>query len=277
MKAAAGGLLTVHSEVPRAVRYLADIQRWMLSQGTLAVHFEHKLDPSKPPLTPTNLLRFLEAWPIAGKNTILSFLREIRHYKLVDELEGQDKRQTILRATDYIESLIRIYVDIHLRALDETFGGSRYALSQMYPELLYHAQPAMTRLLLAQPQWRSPSDAVALFSKVDSGSNILHELMSKAPEDCGDADKVWIGAISSTHVAENFLISQSHTARVFSRARGGGLMGWERPHNRGNCWLSSRLVQEYRYWQAVKFSMVSLAAEMAARQVLPLHPERQTS
>jgi len=267
MDGASTDLLGVHRVLPREVRYLADIQRWLLSHATLAVHFEHRIDPARPPLAATGLLTFLQDSPVASRNTVVAFLNEMRRSRLVEPLDSEDRRRRALLATPYAEELIRKYIDIHLRALDIIDGGHRYQLSCEEPALLFHVQPLIARLLLRQKDWCDPPESVANFAKADSGSNILHDLMSATPSEWGDRERVWIGPITSKRISDRYLISQSHTARIFARAREKGLLGWEFSANRGNCWLSAGLIRDYRDWQAVKFSTMSQAVRLGVERM----------
>ena len=76
-------------------------------------------------------------------------------------------------------------------------------------------------------------------------------------------EPIWIGAVSPTEISRRYIISQTHTVRLFAQARQEGLIGWERSNNRGDCWISPALVRDYKYWQAIKFSAVSRAVSDA--------------
>lgn len=259
---AAEELLATHQEIPKEVRYLSDLQKWLLSQATLALHFEHRLDPARPPISPTNLLRFLAGTPIASRNTVLAFLNEMRHYGLVEQIACADRRQRMFRARPYTEDLIRRWYGTHLEALDRIDTAGRAARLRDDPDLIVYAQTRMARLMLSSRGWCHPPASVGLFTRAESGSNVLHELAARAPWHL-PAGRVWIGPVSASGVAARYRISQSHTARILAAARGAGLIGWEFPGNRGNCWVSSDFVIDYRSWQALKFSAVSEAFSQA--------------
>lgn len=265
LEASRDDLLGVHQRLPREVRYLADLQRWLLSQATLAVHFEYKTGLSDMPISPTNLLRFLKGTQVSSRNTTLSFLNEMIYYKLVDALPSSDKRVRNYIARPYAEELIREWFHIHLRALDLMDDGNRFALSRSRPDLLFHAQPRMTRHVLAEREWFDPTAAVAVFVKADSGSNLLHHLAAMAEDRPVVDGKIWIGPMSSARMAQGYLISQSHTGRLFAKARKLGAMGWQTTGHGRDCWLAPELVDAYHRWQAVKLSCVARAvAEGAA-------------
>ncbi len=256
----ASELLETHLALPREVRYVADLQRWLISQVTIAMHFEHGLDPAAPPISPVNLVRALEETGIASRNTIQAFLMEMRRYHFVVPLPSADRRQRNFKATEMSEQLIRRYFDIHLRALDAVDGGARYALSCARPRLLWHAQPRFARLLCNRPDWHRPPPGIGRFVRSDSGSSVLHELaMNVAAPGSMVTDRIWVGKVSPHIFSQRYRISRAHVSRLFAAARSEGLIGWARQSNRGDCWISPELVRAYRLWQAVKLAAVSRA------------------
>ncbi|MGF9564083.1 hypothetical protein [Neorhizobium sp. JUb45] len=259
-------LLEAHRLLPKRVRYVADIQRFMLSHAAMALHLEHTLDPSKPGVTATNLLRFFENTPAASKNTVLAFLVEMRHYNFVEPVDEGDRRSRAFRATVDTEQLIRFYFDTHARGLDCMDGGNRAALLAAHPRLLHLAQPRFARLLLHNQNWRNPPGTIAGFTKSDSGSSVIHDLVARVPRGELGSDPIWIGSISATEVAKRYLVSTTHAVRLFSRAKAQGLIGWQGSTNRGECWISPILVQDYYHWQAQKFAAVSDAIQFACEK-----------
>lgn len=232
----------------------------MLSQLTIALHFEHRRDPACPPISPGNLVRAIGSTGIASRNTIHAFLMEMRSRRFVVPLASADRRQRAVRATQLSEDLIRRYFDIHLRALDIIDGGARFALSCRHPHLLHQAQPRFTRQLLEQRDWYRPPPGIAKFVRSDSGSSVLHDLVKDVPSLLSDMNSpIWIGKVSPNWFSSRYRISRTHVARLFGVAREAGLIGWANKSNRGECWISPRLAHDYRRWQAIKLAAVSQA------------------
>ncbi len=270
LNAAAHELIATFRLMPRRVRYVADAQRWMLSHGAFALHFEHKADPSQPAATAQNLALLLEQCRAVSKNTITAFLLEMRRYRFAEAIETSDRRRRAVRATEETEQLVRHYVDIHLRALDAMDDGARFVASRPLADFTAAAQPRFARRLLGQADWTRPSPNLAHFVKSDSGSNILHLLHARAPRDARlDEAPIWIGPVSPREIARDTLISPSHAVRIFARAREAGLLGWAQQSNRGDCWISPALLRDYRHWQALKLSAMSYAAREAFEHLRP--------
>jgi hypothetical protein len=261
-------LLETHLAQPREVRFVADLQRWLLSQIVIAMHFEHRLDPASPAISHSNVVRRLAATGIASRNTIHTFLMEMRRYQIIAPLQSPDRRQQTMQATETTEHLIRRYFDIHLRALDVIDHGQRYIWSCQHPELLQHAHPRFARCLLADPAWHQPPAIIVNFVRSDSGSSILHDLISGVVEQPADMiSHIWIGKVSPSMFAKRYGISRTHIARLFREAREAGHLGWAKDSNRGDCWVSPKLVWAYRFWQAAKFAAVSQAFHEACLEI----------
>lgn len=257
-------LLDTHLALPREVHYVADLQRWLLSQMTVGMHFEHELDPAAPPISPMNLIEALQGTQIASRNTIYSFLQELKRYGFVVPMPSLDNRRRCFRATAMSEQLIRRYFDIHLRALDVIDDGQRYRLSCRAPQLLHHAQPRFVRLLVAEDEWHRPPQSIAKFVRSDSGSSVLHDLIKGVPQLAPDmVAPIPIGKVSPNALSQRYRISRTHAARLFGQAREAGLLGWSNKSNRGDCWISPGLVRAYRHWQALKLAAVSQAFRQA--------------
>lgn len=260
-------LLETHLALPREVHYVADLQRWLLSQMTVAIDFENRLDPASPAISVKHLVRALEGTGIASRNTVYGFLQEMKRYGFVVPVPCADRRQRLFQATEMTERLIRRYFDIHLRALDIIDDGQRYDLSCQHPAVLFQAQPLFARLLLAQDDWHKPPHSIAKFVRSDSGSSILHDLIKGvAPLSTDMTAPIWVGKVSPHALSQRYRISRTHAARLFGQAREAGLVGWARKSNRGDCWVSPGLVHHYRLWQAVKLAAVSQAFNEALRR-----------
>ncbi|WP_457580021.1 hypothetical protein [Ensifer canadensis] len=117
-------LVAMHDVAPRIVRYTANLQKWLLTQAILTLHFEHKTDASRPGLTAAKLIDFFVANNVASKNTAVAHLAEMRSYRLLLDAEWSgDKRLRPLIVADTAESLIRQWFDGHLKSLDRLDGG----------------------------------------------------------------------------------------------------------------------------------------------------------
>jgi hypothetical protein len=82
---AASRLIAIYHEAPRAVRYTSDLRRWLVAQAALAFYFERRTDASREDLTVTRLTEFAPLHQFASRNTIASYIAQMRQYKLFTE------------------------------------------------------------------------------------------------------------------------------------------------------------------------------------------------
>jgi hypothetical protein len=264
LRDAALELIALHDKAPRIVRYVANLQKWLLTQAIIALHFEHATDPTRPGLNAANLIEFLVNNCVASKNTAVAHLAEMRNYRLLIELPSTaDKRVRPLQIADIAEDLIRQWFNGHLKSLDLLDGGTRHEQSLSNPRLLSYAHPKLARRLFCHPGWCEPPETVSTFVRTESGSNILHDLISRLSPERALEVRIPIGPLRISELTKRYIISRSHAQRVFARARELDILGWEWPGNRGSFWLSEALVRDYRCWQAVKFSAIDEAFQWA--------------
>ncbi|MGM4914358.1 hypothetical protein [Rhizobium sp. 768_B6_N1_8] len=264
LKDAALKLIAMHDAAPRIVRYTADMKRWLLTQSILAFHFQRVTSPSHPGLTAAKLNALIAESKVASKNTAFAHLAEMRNYGLlVDTHESGDRRVRQLRISETAETLIREWFNEHLKSLDMLDRGTRFARSSADRRLLWYAQPRMSESLFHDPNWTSPPQTVDAFVRTASGSNILHDLMSRLPPERELEPRISIGPLRIGEFFKRYAISRTHARRLFDRAHLLETCGWNLSSNSGDFWLGAELIRDYRHWQAVKFAAIDEAFEWA--------------
>lgn len=267
LRNAALKLIAMHDAAPRIVRYTADMKRWLLTQAILAFHFETVTNPAQCGLSATNLIAFIADNKVASKNTATAHLAEMRNYRLLLDAEPKgDRRFRPLKIADTAEGLIREWFDEHLKSLDMLDQGTRYLQSSADQRLLWYAQPRMARRLFHDPNWSDPPSTVGGFVRTASGSNILHDIMSRLPPERALEARTSIGPLRIGELAKRYVISRSHAQRVFVRARMHDIVGWDLPGNGGNFWISEALIRDHRRWQASKFAAIDEAFQWSLQR-----------
>lgn len=268
LRDAAEQLLAMHDTAPRVVRYVASMQKWLITQAIVALHFERKHDEARPPLTAGSLIDFFAEHQPFSKNTLTAHLAELRTYGLLVPLESRDKRVKPLQLSPYGEVLVGQWLESHLSALDRMDRGNRAPTLAGNPHLLARIHPLAIRALVFDPAWAAPPASVDLFVRTESGSNILHELVCRLPADITSmADPIRLGPLHASEVSTRHTLSRGHVQRVFSRARAEGLLIWSLPGNQGDLFVSGTLLQDYANWQGVKFQAISDAYESISNAV----------
>ena len=278
LRDAAEQLLAMHDLAPRVVRYVASMQKWLITQAIIALHFEHEHGPSRPPLTAGALIGFFAGSLPFSKNTLTAHLAEMRAYGLLVQGDSRDRRIKPLQLSGHGEALIGQWLESHLSALDrlEYFqqgnapeGGGRVLRLNSDPALLRRIHPLAIRALIRDRAWTQPPESVDLFVRTESGSNILHELICRLPAELADIEDldrpVCLGTLRASEISTRHTLSRGHVQRVFARAKSEGLLVWSLPGNQGQLSVSTLLLRDYARWQSVKFHAIATAYEQAVR------------
>ena len=267
LRDAAQQLLAMHDVAPRAVRYVASMQKWLITQAIVALHFEHRQDARRPPLTAGSLIDFFAGNLPFSKNTLTAHLAEMRAYGLLVQCESSDRRVKPLQLGAYGEALIGQWLESHLRALDRLGGGGRAPRLHDDPGLLRCLHPLAIRALAFDPAWTQPPASVDLFVRTESGSNILHELICRLPAHLTDTEgtdgPICLGTIRASEISTRHTLSRGHVQRIFARAKSQDLMVWSLPGNQGQLFVSPTLLGDYARWQSVKFQAIAAAYDRA--------------
>jgi len=266
LRDAAEQLLAMHDTAPRVVRYVASMQKWLITQAIVALHFERKHDEARPYLTAGSLIDFFTERQRFSKNTLTAHLAEMRAYGLLLPLDSKDRRVKPLQLSSYGEALVRQWLESHLSALDRMDGGDRVSTLAGNPQLLACIHPLAIRALVFDPAWAEPPANVDLFVRTESGSNILHELICRLPAGIQSmAGPVCLGPLHASEISTRHTLSRGHVQRVFSRARAEGLLVWSLPGNQGDLFVSGTLLRDYARWQGIKFDAISRAYDESRR------------
>ncbi|WP_342242805.1 hypothetical protein [Ensifer sp. OTU672] len=115
LRDAAEQLLAMHDIAPRVVRYVASMQKWLITQAIVALHFERKHDEMRPSLTAGSLIDFFAEQQPFSKNTLTAHLAEMGAYGLLVPQESRDRRVKPLQLSVYGETMIGQWLANHLR------------------------------------------------------------------------------------------------------------------------------------------------------------------
>ncbi|OJF92564.1 hypothetical protein [Pararhizobium antarcticum] len=278
LRDAAKELLAMHDVSPRVVRYVASMQKWLITQVIVALHFERQQNEACPPLTVGLLIDFFAEQALFSRNTLAAHVAEMRAYGLLVQRESKDKRVRPLQLSVHGEALIGRWLESHLTALDRLDGGHRSSRLASDERQLRCIHPLAVRRLVLDPDWSRPPASIDMFVRTESGSNILHELICKLPAELRDIDHpVCIGPLHASEISTRHTLSRGHVQRVIARAKSEGLLIWSLAGNRGDLLVSHTLLQDYVRWQSIKFKAIAVAFERgqeilnAAETRHPLH------
>lgn len=264
LQASARDLMSVFDIFPRIARLVASHQKWTLSQALYALHLER--DPTDPEtgITTARLLKFVHEMGGASRNTAAAFIAECLTYKLLRDADTGRVRKKVrpLEPTEISEGAMLRWFMSQMGTLDRFDGKARLQRIEADRSIFERAQPIATRLLLSDRRWNQPPEGVAAFVWTECGGLLLDDLMAR-PKTLDPVDgKVWLEA-SLSELANHYMISNTHIRRIFTRAQDAGYVGRAGDGQRGQFWLSERLIDEYSHWQAVKMAGLANGFEQA--------------
>lgn len=267
-------LLAIHRQMPREVRYVADLRRWVMTHGALALNFSHKINPDLPSLTATNLFREVEHTGIASPNTVTSYLKEIYARGYITLLPKADKRVRAYAMTEFSEKMFYLYLQISLQGLDLIDGAGRADIASTDQRILTHMHPIFARRMLNDPVYYAPPSSIAPLVNTTIGISVLNEMTRAQKETLSQADRVYVDLGSASAMAKHYGVSRGNVARLLSKVQNAGHYGLD---GRGT-WVSGQLLQDHYVLQALKtahsasafIEAQKLRAEEASRMQLPV-------
>ncbi|MBS1095681.1 hypothetical protein [Gluconobacter wancherniae] len=236
--------------MPREVRYVADLRRWVMTHGALALNFSHKINPDLPPLTATNLFREVEHTGIASPNTVTSYLKEIHARGYITVLPKADRRVRAYAMTEFSEKMFYLYLQISLQGLDLIDGAGRADIASADPRILTHMHPIFARHMLNDPIYYAPPTSIAALVNTTIGISVLNEMTRAQKETQSNVDRVYVDLGSASSMAKHYGVSRGNVARLLSKVENTGHYGQD---DRGT-WVSTQLLQDHYILQALKMS-----------------------
>ncbi|MBB3541955.1 MULTISPECIES: hypothetical protein [unclassified Rhizobium] len=262
-------LIGIHKRAPRLARLAASHQKWLLTQTLFAMHTGRDKSNPVSGLTAGRMMQVAKEFDLASKNTAASFLAELIAYKFLRDApdETPDRRLRRLETTELSEEAMASWFQGHMACLDQLDGANRGSLTADDPRLFYLAQPRAARALIQDPVWKEPRASIGHFLWSDVGGLVLHDLISRLPDDAREQHRILLKGVSISEIANEFGISLTNLKRMFKKAERDDMLGWESPRSRGALWLSRTFIEDYFYWQSAKFAELDRAIHWAAGQI----------
>lgn len=256
-------LLSIHKQMPREVRYVADVRRWFLTHAALLLHFQRRVDPSAPPLTATNLYDLVEDSSMVSRNTVTSYLKEIQNFGYIEAIPSQDGRVRAYQMSAFSEQMFHVYLSVNLQALDQIDGAGRSEVTRTTPEILNHMHPIFANLMLRDTFLSAPPQSIAQLVSTTVGISVLNEMtQSVTASPAGSMERIEIALDSASAMAQRYGVSRGNVARLLKKVEAENDFG----KTGKKSWISARLVRDYHQWQARKFAHVSASYVEACRQ-----------
>lgn len=247
-------LIGIHIRTPRLSRLKASHRKWLMTHSLFALSLQRRDDDPLSGLTATRFVEIVMKLGAASRNTATGFLAELVAYKFLRDIpDVPDRRVRVLETTETAYGAMNAWFMGHMACLDRLDGGSREAACAADPRIFRIAQPYAAALLVEDPTWRDPAETIGHFLWSDLGGMVLHDMISRLPQDNAGLERIDIGALSLTELSDSYMISATNLKRMFKKAEAESLLGWQQPRRRGTLWLSRRFVDDYFVWQSAKF------------------------
>lgn len=253
-------LIGLQEKAPRLVRLKSSHRKWLITHSLFAL--DSQRDPADPlsGLTASRLIDVVVDISAASRNTASAFLQELLAYKFLREIpDVPDRRIRLFQLTDISVNAMKIWFDAHMEALDILDGGNRAAVCAARPELFRRAHMRAAAALVEDETWRDPRPSIAPFLWSDAGGMVLHDIITRLPTARSDGDRLLLGPLALSDLAERYSVSVSNVKRMFSSVEKEALAGWTQPRRRGSFWISQGMLGDYFHWQAAKFAALDEA------------------
>lgn len=253
-------LIGIHKEAPRLARLKACHRKWLMTHSLYALALQRTPDDPQSGLTTSRFVETIVELGEASRNTAASFLAELVAYKfLTCEECVTDRRIRILSLTDTSKNAMTSWFLGHLSCLDLLDQGNRREIAQSNPDMLNVAQPIIANILVHDKDWRVPRESIAPFLNSDMGGMVLHDLITRVPDQPDSNGRYQLGKINLSSLGKTYMISLTNLKRMFKNGHEEELLGWQQQQRRGGFWLSQQFVQDYYHWQSAKFEAVNVA------------------
>jgi hypothetical protein len=253
---------------PRLSRLLASHQRWLMTQVAYALHLES--DPNNPAsgFTTVALKDTITKYRVASRNTVLSYIEELKTYRFVHVAKGEENRRPRrYEPADVSHMAMLAWCTANLGALDLLDDGDRAETFTANPHLLRLLQPSIAKNCLADPRWREPPPRVGLFMWTEAGGLVVDHLIANLDCQARNNERIDIGKIDTRALAAQFMMSRTHLQRLLRKAAAEGSIGWYDLPRKTHLWMSRDFLDEYCDWQAVKLSLVDKSFHWARKSL----------
>ena len=103
----------------------------------------------------------------------------------------------------------------------------------------------------------------------EAGGVVMDELGRRFEVSYPAAERYDIGRVDARAMAEHFMMSRTHLQRLLRRAVEAGGLQWQDEGKKTHLWFMADLLDEYCGWQAIKFSLIDEAFDLALRLAPP--------
>jgi hypothetical protein len=254
-------LLAIHQKLPREVRYVADMRRWIMTHGALKLNFLHRINPEKHILTATTLFREVAHTGQTSPNTVTSFLKEIENKGHILAIESSDRRNRAYHMSEFAERMFYHYLTINIASLDIIDSQNRSKLFTEDPRILTHLHPIFAQKMLSDTSYYLPPPSIAPLICTTIGISVLNEMTRNIDQSQIDDEHIEINLDSASIMAQRYGTSRGNISKLLKELADENHYG----KSGKKTWISRQLLTDYFRWQACKLAHISSAYISAIR------------
>lgn len=261
LKVQAGAFLAVHRQIPRIAAIFGTQQRYLLAQLATAMAFER----GERGLVVAHFLEAVKEHAIASRNTAISFVEEMLHYRMAQAgPAGADRRSRPVVLAGSTVAALETWLALHLESLDALDGGSRRATLRRDPGLLAQMHPRIVRQLLSSKTTMQPARILALFSDMNDGGLLMDKIIASLDDAPAGAERFPTRIRSFGQLSEPLRITRTHLLRKLAASERAAHVGWSAKRGASIFWISRDFLTEYEAYQIDKLACIEAAWQAAA-------------
>lgn len=260
LKAQAGAFLVVHRQIPRLAAIFGTQQRYLLAQLASAMAFER----GERGLVVAHFLEAVKEHAIASRNTAISFVEEMLHYRMAQTgPAGADRRSRPVLLAGSTVAALETWLAVHLESLDALDDGPRHAALRREPGLLTQMHPLIVRHLLSLKTTAQPARIFALFSDMNDGGLLMDKIVASLDDTPAGAERFPTLVRSFDQLSEPLRITRTHLLRKLAASERDGHLGWSGKRGASAFWISRDFLAEYETYQIDKLAGIEAAWQEA--------------
>ncbi len=256
LKAQANAFLAMHRYMPRMAAIFGKQQRYLLGQLAIAMAFEC----GQRGIVVAHFLEAVKTHGIASRNTAISFIDEMLHYKIaqINALGANRRSRPIMLAPATIEALMT-WLGLHLGSLDALDGGNRYSALQQDPKLLAQVHPLVVHHILSSKKTLKPVRIFAFLSDMNDGRVLMDNIITSLHDAPAGTARFSTFVHSYNQLCEPLRVSRTHLLRKLAVSEQAGHTGWLGRRGSSTFWISKELLHEYETYQTEKLANIESA------------------
>lgn len=256
LKAQANAFLAMHRQLPRMAAIFGKQQRYLLGQLAIAMAFEC----GEHGFVVAHYLEAVKAHGIASRNTAISFIEEMLHYRIAQiSVLGANRRSHPVALAPATIEVLTTWLGLHLDSLDALDGGNRRSELQQDPQLLAQVHPLIVHHILSSKKTMRPVRIFAFLSDMNDGRVLMDTIITSLHDAPAGTTRFLTFVHAYSQLCQPLRISRTHLLRKLAVSEQAGHVGWLGRRGASTFWISKEFLYDYETYQAEKLANIESA------------------